>query len=132
MLDKYFDTRISHCGREMNRQTLFKTLCDQLREEEALLMRRFSIRLLNVAIVSTLLGDGIALPLLGLLARKRWFIRCFRAAAVTQGDEGGARYFLLAISKSEYEGRWYLRYFRHFSCAGTRHDAPAHVRRYAI
>ncbi|VDZ81233.1 probable licABCH operon regulator Includes: putative phosphotransferase enzyme IIB component;Putative PTS system EIIB component; Includes: RecName:Full=Putative phosphotransferase enzyme IIA component; Putative PTS system EIIA component [Salmonella bongori] len=56
------------------------------------------------AIVSTLLGDGIALPhALGLLAKKTVVYTVLAPQGITWGDETAHVIFLLAISKSEYE-----------------------------
>ncbi len=66
-------------------------------------MRRFSIRLLNGAIVSTLLGDGIAFA-------TRWAAGeetvVYTVPSRRRGLPGVTKrrtLFLLAISKSEYE-----------------------------
>ena len=56
------------------------------------------------AIVSTMLGDGIALPhALGLLAKKTVVYTVIAPHGIAWGDETAHIIFLLAISKSEYE-----------------------------
>jgi mannitol/fructose-specific phosphotransferase system IIA component len=56
------------------------------------------------AIVSTMLGDGIALPhSLGLLAQKTVVYTVLAPQGIQWGDETAHVIFLLAISKSEYE-----------------------------
>ena len=56
------------------------------------------------AIVSTMLGDSIALPhALGLLAKKTVVYTILAPQGIAWGDETAHVIFLLAISKSEYE-----------------------------
>ena len=56
------------------------------------------------AIVSTMLGDGIALPhSLGLLAKKTVVYTVIAPQGIAWGDETAYIIFLLAISKREYE-----------------------------
>ncbi|ENQ1559732.1 BglG family transcription antiterminator [Salmonella enterica] len=105
MLDKYFDA--SHfriVEGEIDQQTLFKTLCDQLHEEGFVDAAFLDSVIEREAIVSTLLGDGIALPhALGLLAKKTVVYTVLAPQGIAWGDETAHVIFLLAISKSEYE-----------------------------
>lgn len=105
MLDKYFDA--SHfciVEGEIDQQTLFKTLCDQLHEEGFVDAAFLDSVIEREAIVSTLLGDGIALPhALGLLAKKTVVYTVLAPQGIVWGDETAHVIFLLAISKSEYE-----------------------------
>jgi len=56
------------------------------------------------AIVSTMLGEGIALPhALGLQARKTVVYTVLAPQGIQWGDETASVIFLLAISKTEYE-----------------------------
>jgi len=56
------------------------------------------------AIVSTMLGEGIALPhSLGLLAKKTCVYTVLAPEGIAWGDETAYVIFLLAISKTEYE-----------------------------
>ena len=56
------------------------------------------------AIVSTMLGEGIALPhSLGLLAQKTVVYTVLAPQGIQWGEETAHVIFLLAISKSEYE-----------------------------
>ncbi|WP_312953276.1 PRD domain-containing protein [Superficieibacter sp.] len=105
MLNKYFDAAHFRIVNEpIDQQTLFKTLCDQLQREgfvDAEFVDSVSER---EAIVSTMLGDGIALPhALGLLAQKTVVYTVLAPQGIRWGDETAHVIFLLAISKREYE-----------------------------
>ncbi|POP45577.1 transcription antiterminator BglG [Superficieibacter electus] len=105
MLNKYFDaahfTIINH---PVDQQTLFKTLCDQLQNEGFVDAEFLDSVTEREAIVSTMLGDGIALPhALGLLAKKTVVYTVLAPQGITWGDETAHVIFLLAISKREYE-----------------------------
>ena len=104
MLEKYFDAaHFRILDKPVDQQTLFRELCEQLEAEGFVGAEFLDSVVEREAIVSTMLGDGIALPhSLGLLARKRWSIRCW-LRRVFSGDETAHVIFLLAISKSEYE-----------------------------
>ena len=105
MLEKYFDA--SHfriIDRTVDQQTLFAMLCSQLHEEGFVDAEFVDSVVEREAIVSTLLGDGIALPhALGLLAKKTVVYTVLAPHGVSWGDETASVIFLLAISKSEYE-----------------------------
>ncbi|WP_313048840.1 BglG family transcription antiterminator [Atlantibacter subterraneus] len=105
MLNKYFDAahfRIIEGA--MDQQTLFKTLCDQLQDEGFVDGEFLGSVIEREAIVSTLLGDSIALPhALGLLAKKTVVYTVLAPQGIAWGDETAHVIFLLAISKSEYE-----------------------------
>ncbi|QFH68731.1 PRD domain-containing protein [Enterobacter sp. E76] len=105
MLNKYFDAahfRIIEGA--MDQQTLFKTLCDQLQDEGFVDGEFLDSVIEREAIVSTLLGDSIALPhALGLLAKKTVVYTVLAPQGIAWGDETAHVIFLLAISKSEYE-----------------------------
>ncbi|SUX87611.1 BglB-family transcriptional antiterminator [Citrobacter koseri] len=72
MLNKYFDAaHFRIIDGAMDQQTLFKTLCDQLQSEGFVDAEFLDSVVEREAIVSTMLGDSIALPhALGLLAKK--------------------------------------------------------------
>ena len=72
MLNKYFDeAHFQVIDAPMDRQTLFATLCQQLQREGFVGAEFHDSVVEREAIVSTMLGDGIALPhALGLLAKK--------------------------------------------------------------
>ena len=105
MLEKYFDAahfRIIHGA--MDQQTLFNTLCHQLQDEGFVDAEFLDSVVEREAIVSTLLGEGIALPhALGLLAKKTVVYTVLAPQGIAWGDETAHVIFLLAISKSEYE-----------------------------
>lgn len=104
MLEKFFDA--SHfliLDQPMDRSDLFRQLCDEL-EQEGMVDETFYPSVEErEAIVSTMLGEGIALPhSLGLLAKNL----CLHGAGAEGhrlGDETAYVIFLLAISKTEYE-----------------------------
>jgi len=105
MLEKYFDA--SHfriIDRSVDQQTLFAMLCSQLHEEGFVDAEFVDSVVEREAIVSTMLGDGIALPhALGLLAKKTVVYTVLAPEGIQWGDEVAHIVFLLAISKSEYE-----------------------------
>lgn len=105
MLEKYFDA--SHfriIDQSVDQQTLFAMLCSQLHEEGFVDAEFVDSVVEREAIVSTMLGDGIALPhALGLLAKKTVVYTVLAPEGIQWGDEVAHIVFLLAISKSEYE-----------------------------
>lgn len=105
MLEKYFDARHFRIINEpVDQQTLFRELCDQLQSEGFVDNEFVESVVEREAIVSTMLGDGIALPhSLGLLAKKTVVYTVLAPQGITWGDETAHVIFLLAISKSEYE-----------------------------
>ncbi|MDZ7277176.1 PRD domain-containing protein [Pantoea eucrina] len=105
MLAKYFDAgHFMVLDRPMTQSALFRLLCDRL-EAEGYVERDFYASVEErEAIVSTLLGEGIALPhSLGLLAKKSVVYTVLAPHGVSWGDETASVIFLLAISKNEYE-----------------------------
>jgi transcriptional antiterminator len=105
MLEKFFDARHFRIINEpVDQHTLFAELCDQLREEGFVDSEFVGSVVEREAIVSTMLGDGIALPhSLGLLAKKTVVYTVLAPQGIAWGDETAHVIFLLAISKSEYE-----------------------------
>lgn len=105
MLEKFFDA--SHfrvIDGPLDQQTLFRELCGQLQEEGFVDAAFLDSVVEREAIVSTLLGDGIALPhSLGLLAQKTVVYTVLAPHGIQWGDDTAHVIFLLAISKSEYE-----------------------------
>ena len=105
MLEKYFDA--SHfriINEPVDQYRLFTLLCDELREEGFVDEAFLDSVVEREAIVSTLLGDGIALPhALGLLAKKTVVYTVLAPQGIVWGGEVAHIVFLLAISKSEYE-----------------------------
>ena len=79
-------------------------LCQQLLEEGFVDAEFHASVVEREAIVSTMLGDGIALPhSLGLLAKKTVVYTVIAPQGIAWGDETAHLIFLLAISKREYE-----------------------------
>ena len=105
MLNKYFDeAHFRVIDAPMDRQTLFAELCQQLQQEGFVDAAFHASVVEREAIVSTMLGDGIALPhALGLLAQKTVVYTVIAPHGIAWGDETAHIIFLLAISKSEYE-----------------------------
>ncbi|SNY68335.1 transcription antiterminator [Enterobacter sp. CC120223-11] len=105
MLEKFFDARHFRIINEpIDQQTLFAELCKQLSDEGFVDSEFVGSVVEREAIVSTMLGDGIALPhALGLLAKKTVVYTVLAPQGITWGDETAHVIFLLAISKSEYE-----------------------------
>ena len=105
MLNKYFDeAHFQVIDTPMDQQALFATLCQQLQQEGFVGAEFHGSVVEREAIVSTMLGDGIALPhALGLLAKKTVVYTVIAPHGIAWGDETAHIIFLLAISKSEYE-----------------------------
>lgn len=105
MLEKFFDA--SHfrvVDEPMTQQELFSTLCQQLEDEGYVAGDFYPSVVEREAIVSTVLGEGIALPhSLGLMANKTVVYTVLVPQGIRWGDETAHVIFLLAISKSEYE-----------------------------
>ncbi len=105
MLEKFFDA--SHfrvVDEPMTQQELFSTLCQQLEREGYVAADFYPSVVEREAIVSTVLGEGIALPhSLGLMANKTVVYTVLAPQGIRWGDETAHVIFLLAISKSEYE-----------------------------
>ncbi|EIV6852385.1 BglG family transcription antiterminator [Klebsiella aerogenes] len=105
MLNKYFDAaHFRVIDKPIDQQTLFDELCQQLQQEGFVDAEFHDSVVEREAIVSTMLGDGIALPhALGLLAKKTVVYTVIAPQGIAWGDETAHIIFLLAISKSEYE-----------------------------
>ncbi|CAK9886112.1 MAG: putative licABCH operon regulator [Candidatus Erwinia impunctatus] len=105
MLEKFFDA--SHfriIDTPVNQEGLFTLLCEQLQNEGVVDETFLPSVIEREAIISTMLGDGIALPhSLGLLAKKTVVYTVLAPAGISWGDETAFVIFLLAISKTEYE-----------------------------
>ncbi len=105
MLNKYFDAaHFRVIDKPIDQQTLFSELCQQLQQEGFVDAEFHDSVVEREAMVSTMLGDGIALPhALGLLAKKTVVYTVIAPQGIAWGDEIAHIIFLLAISKSEYE-----------------------------
>ncbi|WP_208443262.1 BglG family transcription antiterminator [Pantoea agglomerans] len=105
MLAKFFDAQHFHIvERPMTQSELFRQLCDQLEAEGFVDAAFYPSVEEREAIVSTMLGEGIALPhSLGLLAKKTVVYTVLAPHGIVWGDDTAYVIFLLAISKSEYE-----------------------------
>ncbi|MCZ4060124.1 PRD domain-containing protein [Pantoea sp. LMR881] len=105
MLEKFFDEQhFLIVDRPMTQSELFRQVCGQLQDEGFVDGEFYPSVEEREAIVSTLLGEGIALPhSLGLLAKKTVVYTVLAPQGISWGDETACVIFLLAISKSEYE-----------------------------
>ncbi|QGU89097.1 BglG family transcription antiterminator [Erwinia sorbitola] len=105
MLERFFDAgHFCIIDRPMDRSGLFRQLCDQLEGEGMVDASFYPSVEEREAIVSTMLGEGIALPhSLGLMAKKTCVYTVLAPQGIAWGDETAYVIFLLAISKSEYE-----------------------------
>ncbi|PIJ52032.1 transcription antiterminator BglG [Erwinia sp. OLTSP20] len=105
MLSRYFDAdHFCIIDQPVDRTTLFQRLCRQLEQEGIVDATFYSSVEERESIVSTLLGDGIALPhSLGLQARKTAVFTVLAPQGIPWGDEVAYVVFLLAISKEDYE-----------------------------
>ncbi|MGB7803598.1 BglG family transcription antiterminator [Buttiauxella sp.] len=105
MLEKFFDASHFRVIEEpMTQQELFSTLCQQLEQEGVVGEDFYPSVVEREAIVSTVLGEGIALPhSLGLMANKTVVYTVLAPQGMSWGDDTAHVIFLLAISKSEYE-----------------------------
>lgn len=106
MLEKFFDQHhFMRLEEPMTQAQLFRKICTQL-EEEGYVDEEFHPSVVErEEIVSTMLGEGIALPhSLGLLAKKTVVITVLSPEGIKWGDGEMAHViFLLAISKADYE-----------------------------
>ena len=105
MLEKFFDDRhFRIIDRPMDQTQLFRLLCQQLEQEGFVDETFYSSVEEREAILSTMLGEGIALPhSLGLLAKKSVVYTVLAPHGIAWGDETAYVIFLLAISKDDYE-----------------------------
>ncbi|WP_409308283.1 BglG family transcription antiterminator [Pectobacterium sp. B1J-3] len=105
ILEKYFDAdHFRIINQPMSQQALFEQLCHQLKKEGYVDADFFPSVVERESIVSTMLGEGIALPhSLGLLARETVVYTVLAPQGIQWGDETAYVIFLLAISKNEYE-----------------------------
>ncbi|GAA3899665.1 PRD domain-containing protein [Gibbsiella dentisursi] len=106
MLEKFFDAgHFMVINEPLDQKSLFKKVCDLLEQEGYVGDDFYPSVVEREAIVSTLLGEGIALPhSLGLLAKKTVVVTILAPQGIAWGDgERAYVIFLLAISKSDYE-----------------------------
>ncbi|WP_075182711.1 transcription antiterminator [Pantoea sp. 1.19] len=105
LLEKYFDAaHFRVIDPPISRRALFAQLCQQLREEGHVEDDFYASVEEREAIVSTLLGEGIALPhALGLKAHKTVVYTVLVPQGMVWGDGRASVIFLLAISKRDYE-----------------------------
>jgi transcriptional antiterminator len=106
MLEKFFDAaHFMIVNEPLTQEQLFKKVCTQLEREDYVGNDFYPSVVEREAIVSTLLGEGIALPhSLGLLAKKTVVVTLLAPQGIAWGEGEIAHViFLLAISKSDYE-----------------------------
>jgi mannitol/fructose-specific phosphotransferase system IIA component len=106
MLEKFFDAHhFMIVNQPLTQEQLFDQVCTQLEQEGYVGSDFYPSVVEREAIVSTLLGEGIALPhSLGLLAKKTVVVTLLAPQGIAWGEGEIAHViFLLAISKSDYE-----------------------------
>jgi len=106
ILEQYFfEKHFLLAEKGITRNDLFRHICDQLTEEGYVDKEFLSSVQEREAILSTILGDGIALPhALGLFAKKTTIYTVLAPDGIEWSDGTVARViFLIAISKTEYE-----------------------------
>ena len=105
MLEKFFDAgHFCILDQIIDRSDLFRQLCHQLEQEGIVEADFYPSVEEREAIVSTMLGEGIALPhSLGLMAKKTCVYTVLAPKGIKWGEETASVIFLLAISKNEYE-----------------------------
>ncbi|MGP6379991.1 BglG family transcription antiterminator [Yersinia bercovieri] len=106
MLEKFFDRQhFMIIDQPITQAQLFEEVCSQLEAEGFVDADFYPSVVEREAIVSTMLGEGIALPhSLGLLAKRTVVVTLLAPNGIAWGD-GEVAYviFLLAISKTDYE-----------------------------
>ncbi|WP_145553877.1 BglG family transcription antiterminator [Yersinia bercovieri] len=106
MLEKFFDRQhFMIIDQPITQAQLFEEVCGQLEAEGFVDADFYPSVVEREAIVSTMLGEGIALPhSLGLLAKRTVVVTLLAPNGIAWGD-GEVAYviFLLAISKTDYE-----------------------------
>lgn len=106
MLDQYFSAKhFMIVDEAITREQLFEKVCTQLYEEGYVKTDFLSSVLERENILSTIFGDGIALPhALGLFANQTTIYTIIAPHGISWGDGAIAKViFLLALSKAEYE-----------------------------
>lgn len=106
MLEKFFDRQhFMILDEPMTQAQLFRKICTQLEGEGYVDEAFYPSVVEREEIVSTMLGEGIALPhSLGLLAKKTVVITVLSRQGIKWGEGETAHViFLLAISKADYE-----------------------------
>ncbi len=94
--------------------------CDQLRDEGFVDAEFLDSVIEREAIVSTLLGEGIALPhALGLLAKKPWSIPYSHRRGSAGGDDTAYVIFYWRSAKASTKRRWRSTIFSSLSCANA-------------
>ncbi|MGK4474630.1 BglG family transcription antiterminator [Aeromonas molluscorum] len=106
LLDKYFSERhFLILDEPMSQHQLLARVCEQLEAEEMVETGFRASLFEREAIVSTMLGEGIALPhSLGLLAKRTCVYTVLAPQGIEWGNgESAGLIFVLAISKGDYE-----------------------------
>ncbi|WP_445611568.1 BglG family transcription antiterminator [Hafnia alvei] len=106
MLEKFFDaTHFCVLNEPVSQADLFARICHQIQQEGYVDADFHPSLIERESIVSTMLGEGIALPhSLGLLAKKTVIYTVLAPQGVRWGENETAHViFLLAISKQDYE-----------------------------
>lgn len=108
IIEHFFDERyFMVINEKISQETLFQTVCQKLQQDGYVTADFYPSLQERESIVSTLLGEGIALPhSLGLLANKTVVVTIVAPKGIEwnkETKENAYVIFLLAISKSDYE-----------------------------
>ncbi|EFB72533.1 BglG family transcription antiterminator [Providencia rustigianii] len=108
IIERFFDERFFMVINEkISQEALFQTVCSKLQQEGYVTAEFYPSLQERESIVSTLLGEGIALPhSLGLLANKTVVVTILAPKGIEwnkETKENAYVIFLLAISKTDYE-----------------------------
>lgn len=108
IIERFFDERyFMVINEKISQETLFQTVCQKLQQDGYVTSDFHSSLQERESIVSTLLGEGIALPhSLGLLANKTVVVTVVAPKGIEWNKESKDNayvIFLLAISKADYE-----------------------------
>lgn len=108
IIERFFDERyFIILNEKISQEALFKKICKKLQADGYVTSDFYPSLLERESIVSTLLGEGIALPhSLGLLANKTVVVTIISPQGIewnTETKEVANVIFLLAISKADYE-----------------------------
>jgi transcriptional antiterminator len=107
LLERFFNEKhFMIVNGAMTQEALFKRVCEQLEEQDYINSDFYDSLVERESIVSTMLGEGIAIPhSLGLLAKKTAVVAILAPDGIiwSNKDEVAHVIFLLAISKDDYE-----------------------------
>lgn len=130
MLEKYFDAaHFRIIDKPVDQQTLFRELCEQLEAEGFVGTEFLDSVIEREAIVSTMLGDGIALPHSSACWRKkRWSTPCWRRRAFSGEMKPPMSSSCSPSAKASTKRQWRFTTSLSLSCVNARWRACASAR----